>query len=93
LLPSISILYHFYSFPFLHFPPLPGPAGGAYSAPPETLAGLTGWGLREGEGNGEKGEKGNGRGLKGKEAEIQGKSGREGGEDGGNGKRRRREGK
>ena len=43
----------------------PDPAGGAYSAPPDALAGLRGLLLREGEGRGGKGEGKEGRGREG----------------------------
>ena len=45
----------------------PDPAGGAYSAPPDPLAGFRGLLLRGGEGRGGEGRGGEGRGGKGKE--------------------------
>jgi len=42
----------------------PGPAGGAYSAPPEPLAGFEGHTSKEGEGKGWEGERKEGEGGK-----------------------------
>jgi len=54
---------------------LPGPDGGAYSAPTGPLAGLMGWGPRRGEEGGEWG-KGKIGGRMGREGRRQGRKGR-----------------
>jgi len=51
---------------------LPGPAGGAYSAPPDPLAGFKGPTSKEGEGRRGIGKRGVGRGGKGQGGEALG---------------------
>ena len=54
----------------------PRPTGGAYSAPPDPLAGLRGLLLRGGEGMGREGRGGEGRGGEGRGGEGRGGKGR-----------------